>query len=136
MKMTSTTLRRVRRLFLGACGLAISAQMLVAPPAWAHHSFAMFDNKTNVTLVGTVKSYEFRMPHTWFYIVVEKPGGKAEEWGMEMGSPNILARKGWHINSLKAGDKVTVTMHPMKNGAKAGSVVSVVLPDGKTLSNK
>lgn len=133
--MTPSIVRRTWHFFLGICSLAILAQML-ATPALAHHSFAMFDNTKEVTLVGTVKSYSFRMPHTWFYVLVEKPGGETEEWGMEMGSPNLLARKGWHINSLKPGDKVTVVIHPMKNGKKAGSVVSVLMPDGQTLSNK
>ncbi|MGZ3276158.1 MAG: DUF6152 family protein, partial [Caulobacteraceae bacterium] len=32
---------------------------LAAAPAFAHHSFAMFDNQKNVTLEGTVKEFQW-----------------------------------------------------------------------------
>lgn len=122
------------RLSLLAAGVAVGGLALLGG-AQAHHSFGMFDQAKNTTVTGTVKSYSFRMPHVWFFIDAPGAGAAAEEWGMEMGSPNLITRKGWHINSLKVGDKVTVVMHPMRDGSKAGSVVSVVLPDGKTLMN-
>jgi hypothetical protein len=112
-----------------ACALAFDL------PAQAHHSFAMFNADQTTTLTGTVKSYAFRMPHVWFFVVVPTAGGGQEEWGCEMSSPNLAVRKGWNIDSLKVGDKVTVAMHPMRDGAKAGSVISVVMPDGKTMMN-
>jgi hypothetical protein len=33
------------------------------------------------------------------------------------------------------GDKIKVTMHPMRDGSPAGSVVAVELPDGTVLMN-
>jgi hypothetical protein len=125
-----------RRLSGGQAALAVAAvlatSLAVGASADAHHSFGMFDNQKDVTLTGVVKTYDFKMPHVWFFMTVD---GTAENWGMEMGSPNLIVRKGWHINSLKPGDKVTVTMHPMRDGSKAGSVMNVVMPDGKTLMN-
>jgi hypothetical protein len=116
---------------VAALTLAFGAQR----PAQAHHSFAMFDADQTMTVTGTVKSYAFRMPHVWFFVVAAVPGGGQEEWGCEMSSPNLAVRKGWNIDSLKVGDKVTVTMHPMRDGAKAGSVVKVIMPDGATMMN-
>jgi len=124
---------RLRARMALAVGAAVAATLALGFAADAHHSFGMFDNQKNVTVTGVVKRYDFKMPHVWFFMTSEDAA--AEEWGMEMGSPNLIVRKGWHINSLKAGDKVTVVMHPMRDGSKAGSVVSVVLPDGKTLLN-
>ena len=45
-------------------------------------------------------------------------------------SPNYLARNGWSKRTLKAGDKVKLEVHPLKDGRKGGFMVSVTLPDG------
>lgn len=105
-------------------------------PALAHHSFAMFDLDKVVTVSGTVTEYRFQMPHTWIYMTLPGVNGAPPQtWGFEAHSPNLVARKGWTINTLKPGDKLTMVMHPMRDGTRAGSVVNVVLPSGKTLWN-
>jgi hypothetical protein len=120
----------------GLPGSLAAAAVLAAPmAAGAHHSFTMFDSDKTINVSGVVKSYSFRMPHVWIFVLVPMGGGGTEEWGCEMSSPNLAVRKGWNIDSLKPGDKVTVAMHPMRDGAKAGSVVSVTLPDGAVLMN-
>jgi hypothetical protein len=111
------------------------AGALLAVPASAHHSFNMFALDKTVTVSGTVKDYQFKMPHVWLYVMAPRPGGAQEEWGFECHSPNMVARRGWSMTTLKPGDKITVVMHPMKDGSKAGSVVNVVLADGRTLWN-
>jgi len=116
--------------------IAAGLTALAVAPASAHHSFNMFDLGNTVTVTGTIKDYQFKMPHVWFYIMrPTASGGAMEEWGFECHSPNLVARKGWNINTLKTGDSITVIMHPMKDGAHAGSVVNVVLANGKTLWN-
>ena len=125
-------LRQILRLSpiaLAALGLGVAA------PASAHHSFNMFALDQNVTVAGTVKDYQFKMPHVWFYLVVPTKNGMTEEWGFECHSPNLVARKGWNLNTLKPGDKISVMMHPMRDGSKAGSVAYVTLADGKQLWN-
>jgi hypothetical protein len=37
---------------------------------------------------------------------------------------------------VKQGDKVTVRMHPLRDGSYGGQFVSVVLPDGRTLGER
>ena len=46
----------------------IAAVTLAAAPAFAHHSFAMFDNQKNVTLDGTVKEFQWTNPHAWILL--------------------------------------------------------------------
>jgi hypothetical protein len=50
-------------------------------------------------------------------------------------SPNYLSRNGWSRRTLNAGDKVTLKVHPLKDGRKGGFMVSVTLPDGKVFNN-
>ena len=102
--------------------------LLAAPAASAHHSFAMFDYAKNVTMNGTIKEFQWTNPHAWIQLVVRDPAtGKDIEWSIECGSPNMMARQGWKRESLKAGDKVTLVIHPLKTGQMGGSMVSAVV---------
>ena len=53
-----------------------------------------------------------------------------------MGSPQSMARNGWRSNIIKAGDKVTVVLNPLKSGEFGGIFVSLTLPDGRTLGGR
>ena len=105
-------------------GLAAAA-LLAAAPAFAHHSFAMFDRQKEVTLKGTVKEFQWTNPHSWIQLVVKDASGKEVEYSIEGGSPNGLSRAGWKRTSLKPGDKATVVIHPLKDGTNGGSLVTV-----------
>ena len=100
----------------------------------AHHSFAMFALDKIVTVDGVVKDYHFAMPHVWLYTTIAGSSGP-EEWGFECHAPNLVARKGWKSSTFKPGDKITIRMHPMKDGSKAGSVITVTLANGQVLRN-
>ena len=114
--------------------LAALAVLLAAyvSPATAHHSFAMFDSTKEVTLVGTVKAFQWTNPHSWLQVNVTDAAGKTVEWSFEGGSPGILSRNGWKRTSVKPGDKVTVIFYPLKDGKPGGSFLEVKAPDGKT----
>ena len=97
-------------------------------PAFAHHAFsAEFDEKQPVKMAGTVTKIEWQNPHTWFYIDVKDGSGKVANWGMEMGSPNLLIRSGWTRNSLKIGDAVSVEAFRAKDGSNNANAWVVVL---------
>ena len=115
--------------------VALAAALLsaCAGAAFAHHSFSMFDMQTTKTLNGTVKQFEWTNPHTWLWIMVANDKGEMEQWGIEGMSPNYLGRRGWSKNTLKAGDKIKVDIHPLKNGEHGGTFLNVTLPDGKVL---
>ncbi len=115
--------------------LLIVAAMCLGMPtaALAHHSFAMFDNAKNVVLDGTVREFQWTNPHSWIQLIVQE-NGQPVEYSIEMGSPNNFARHGWRHNSLIAGDRVKVSVHPRKDGSKGGQFVKAVKADGTTLS--
>jgi hypothetical protein len=53
-----------------------------------------------------------------------------------MGSPAMMTARGWKNDSVKVGDKVTVTAHPLKDTAShGGSEMSVKLPSGALLGS-
>ena len=105
----------------------------VALPVLAHHSFAMFDQTREVTLVGTVKEFQWTNPHAFIHIEVAE-GGANEVWDIELNSPNNLKRQGWKATSLKSGDKITLTANPLRDLThKGGLFISVKLPDGTVL---
>jgi len=111
----------------------LGALVLTGAPALAHHSFAMFDGDKVLTLEGTVREFQWTNPHTWTQLQVTNAQGVVEEWAIEGASLNALARQGWKRTSLKAGDKVSMKIHPLKSGEKGGSFMSATLPDGSTL---
>src|SRR4051812_36228983 len=98
-----------------AAGFGILAALLVALPASAHHSFAMFDNAKGQTLEGTVKEFQWTNPHAWVQLMVKDAAGKLVEWSIECASPNGLRRQGWKATVLKPGDKISAVIHPLKS---------------------
>jgi Family of unknown function (DUF6152) len=107
--------------------------ILVAFGAWtgaasAHHSFAMFDQTQQKTLVGVVKQVQWTNPHIWVQVMVpDQKGGAPVEWSIEGGSPNGLSRQGWRRSSIKEGDAIEVTIHPLKDGSNGGSLMKAMV---------
>lgn len=99
------------------------------PLAHAHHSFDMFDKRSEMWIEGRVKVLQWTNPHAFIQVVVEKDG-KTVEWSLEGGSPNILRRNGWKRTSVIPGDKVKVLIYPLKNGEPGGSFLEVHKEDG------
>lgn len=114
------------------CGAVMAATY--ADSALAHHSFAMFDRSRQVALQGTLKSVQLINPHSWFVLTVAGSDGVAKDWSVEGPSPNILLRQGWKHDDMKAGDRVTLTFNPLKDGSPGGVLVSVRFPNGRELS--
>ena len=99
----------------------------------AHHSYAAFDRAKEVTLTGVVREFQWNNPHTWIQVVVTDEKGKEIEWGLECGSPNMMARTGWKRTTLKAGDRVVAVANPLKDGRPNAVLVKITLPDGRVL---
>ncbi len=118
-----------------ALGAAILLMMSFA--ARAHHSFAMFDTTKEVVVTGQVKDFQWTNPHMWIQVEALGADGNSVEWSIEGGGPSVLARKGWTKRSLKIGDTITVTLHPLKDAHNTGgSLVKVVLADGTVVGNE
>lgn len=105
----------------------------VSAAAFAHHSFAMFDPQHPVQLEGTVKSWEFTNPHSWLILVVMK-GDSAIEYNIEGASVSTLIRQGFGRHTFSPGEKLTVTISPLKSGENGGAFVKAVKADGTVLT--
>jgi hypothetical protein len=104
---------------LKAVSLIAIAVAAFTAPAIAHHSFAMFDDTKTVTLQGMVKEFEWVNPHSWLRVTVnDEKTGKHAVWALELSSPSRLVTMGMHADSVKPGDAVSVTFHPMKDGTR------------------
>jgi hypothetical protein len=114
---------------------AVSSAMLLTGVAFAHHSFAMFDRDKEVVLTGVVHEFQWTNPHAFIEFDIANGKGEPERWSVEMNSPNNLTRQGWKSTYLKGGDKVTVTLNPLRDGKHGGLFVAIVLADGKVLKD-
>jgi len=107
---------------------------LLAMPALAHHSGAIFDDAKSLTLVGTVGAFQWTNPHCWIQLLV--PGtGQTVEWSIEMGSPSVMFRSGWRPGTLKIGEKLTVIAHPMRDGTNGALFMSATRADGQPIGH-
>lgn len=109
--------------------------MALAGVAGAHHSYAMFDMTRTATLEGTVKEFQWTNPHLFIEVMASTPDGP-RQYSVEGNNLRVLANAGWKFNTLKPGDKVTVVMHPLRNGDPGGTLVNATLPDGRTLGDR
>jgi Family of unknown function (DUF6152) len=115
-------------------GLAVAVLTGIAAPAVAHHSFAMFDADKTVTLKGVVKELEWTNPHVWMRMMVIDPATeKPLQYALEMGSVARSTYDGWKKDSVKPGDPITLTVHPLKDGSRGGMYLSAELADGHKL---
>jgi hypothetical protein len=113
---------------------ALAAALLACgTSAEAHHSSAMFDQAHTTTLVGTVRQFQWEKP------ALLHPARRQERAGPRRGmeprddAPMHLQRLGWKRTSLKPGDRITVTIHPMRDGSRGGNVLTATGADGKPI---
>ena len=113
-------------------GIAAAALML-AGPAFAHHSFAMFDYNKELTITGELKELQWINPH--IHILVNVPNGRGgmAEWDVEGGTPGNLRRTGWSRDVIKPGEKISVVIRPLKNGSTGGMLVRANRGDGSAI---
>ena len=115
-------------------GLAMT--IAAAGAASAHHAFSMYDNTKYTKLTGTVKSYLWANPHTMIGFVVMGADGKLQDWTAECSPINMIGRRGWTAQSLKAGDKIDFVIHPNRDGVQYGLLVTATKIDGTVLHDK
>ncbi len=110
--------------------LAAAAFVSFGAPAYAHHSFAAFDQTKKVEINGVVKEFQYTNPHSWLMLTVARDDGVSQVWSIEMLSPSVLSRMGWKKNTLKPGDKVKAMINPVRDGPPGGNMVTIVRADG------
>lgn len=102
---------------------------VAAPPVFAHHSFGLFDMSKTAEVEGTVIKLEWSNPHCWLFLASGPSDTDAVNYGFEMTSVGEMTRRGWTKTSVKPGDKVKVTFHPVRDGRPAGYMMSVMTTD-------
>ena len=124
----------------------IVTALLLATPVMAHHSFAMYDQRTDTTLTGKLIRFIPGANHAQLiFELVDDEGqtvmgddGKPDVWGAEMGSAAQIAAAGVTVESFPLGTILTITINPLRDGrpfgAQARGTVLIrcgtALPDG------
>ena len=106
---------------------------VMAGPAWAHHSFAVFDHTRTLTIKGSVTKFQWTNPHGFLEVDVPEADGTVKHFSIELTSINMMSRIGWRSNMIKAGDIIKATVAPLLSGQPAGLGLDVTLPDGHKL---
>jgi len=102
----------------------------------AHHSFAVYEPTLQIKLSGVVTTFKWTNPHVYLEIDASDPKtGETRHWLLECASTSILNRAGWKFNMLKAGDKVSVIVSPLRTGEPAALLKQLTLADGSRYSN-
>jgi hypothetical protein len=100
----------------------------------AHHAFAAeFDANKPVEFTGVVTKMEWTNPHVWLHLDVKKADGSTESWAFEAGTPNVLFRRGFTKESLKAGTPVKVDGYQAKDGTRRANGRDLTFADGKKM---
>jgi hypothetical protein len=111
-----------------------AATFLVSAPVFAHHGAASYDSKKLTTLKGTVTEFRYINPHSELFLDVVDASGKTQKWIAELVSVASLSRYGWTKNTIKLGDRISITGNCAKNGSYTMRLSKLTLPNGKVLS--
>jgi uncharacterized protein DUF6152 len=123
-----------------AVALSMMTLVILLPGtvALAHHSFeAEYDSTKIADITGFVTKLDWQNPHAYVFIDSKDDSGAVKNYRVEMGPPYALVRGGWKRDTLKIGDKVTVSGAALAKdgGLTAGSMQTTMmnLADGKKL---
>ena len=122
----------MRKTLVAVCLVAVGL-LIVPGPVLAHHANAVFDVGKRVTVKGTVTEWFWANPHCLLRFDVRDDNGQVVHWVAETQAPPNMIPFGWSKQSFTAGDEVTITLEPVKNGSPLGRILQAKLPDGKTL---
>jgi len=118
-------MRRLER----AAGILMLTAIMVA----GHHSTAPYDLVHGTIIIGEVTRFEWANPHAQIYLDVTGENGVAEHWTVEMENLHILGRYGWTKETLRPGDRLTVTGGRAKDGSFRLRAAYVEFPGGRRL---
>lgn len=113
--------------------LVAAAALWLSPSLLAHHSGADYAQGKRVTVKGVVKEWVYVNPHCFLVIEVMDDKGELVRWTAETQAPSIIFPVGYRRDTFKAGDVVTLTVEPAKDGRPLGRIMQTVLPNGTTL---
>src|SRR5579864_9283997 len=99
--------------------LAVAAGLLLtSAPIFAHHGDAGRYEDNLTILKGTVVDVQLITPHSIIVVDVPDENGKVVRWQAEMnGRAAMIKDFGWTKDTVKPGDKITLTGRRVKSGA-------------------
>ena len=112
---------------LKAFGLATLCAVLLALPAWAHHSHGNYDLSQWTTMEGTVKQVVFIVPHSIVYLDVKNEKAEMVTWSLEATGPRGIFENGVKREDVKPGDTIKVRCHLLRDGSQ-GCLLGFVTP--------
>src|SRR5262245_34407770 len=96
----------------------IAASLQASGVLFAHHGDAGRYEENVIVLTGTVVEVQLVDPHSIIVLDIPNEKGQLVRWQAEMGGRNALSKAfGWTKNTLKFGDKITITGRRVKSGA-------------------
>ncbi len=96
----------------------ITGLLLIAFPVFAHHGDAGRYEDNVTTLKGTVVEMQLITPHSIIVLDVPDENGKMVRWQAEMnGRQTMIKDFGWTKDTVKPGDKISITGRRVKSGA-------------------
>jgi hypothetical protein len=101
--------------------------------AFAHHSFAAYDQAVTKSVTGILKEFDWNAPHSSMTVAFTDTSGKADEVSVTTGAPASISAQGFKPRDFKVGQKATMTWHPNRNGVPGGELVDFTLEDGRVL---
>jgi Family of unknown function (DUF6152) len=113
---------------------AVFLTLSLAGSAHAHHATASFDMTKSITVKGTVTGFDWTNPHVYIYVDVKDDKGAVEKWSVEMASTGMLSRAGWHRDTVKAGDEITVIGNRAKDGRPFLHLSKAIFANGQELA--
>lgn len=102
----------------------------------AHHSIAAFDASRTLELTGTLTYAQIANPHSVFHVAAREPDGRVTTWIIEgAGAATVMREvRGGPPDRFAAGQSVTVTFLPARDGKAKGNLVSLRFADGQILN--
>jgi hypothetical protein len=118
-------------------GIILCSGLMVSGSLQAHHSLAgVYDIRGEGKVSGVLKKVAFTNPHGAMTLTVPNADGTTTDWVMTTGSANTLANLGFGTggpNTVRAGDPVTITYFPARNGKPLGFIRTIVLADQREI---
>jgi hypothetical protein len=100
------------------CAVLIAVAASVSSSA--HHSIAgVYDGSKAVTLEAVVTEFRFVSPHPFVVVEGTEPGGRTRSWKLELDNRFELTGVGMTEQTLRPGDRITVTGSAARDGSAA-----------------
>lgn len=108
---------------------ALALVVALGSTAGAHHSAVQYDFGKTATITGVVLKFQAINPHMRLTLRVSDEKG-TREVELEGHSTNNMYRAGYRDGMIKVGDKITVSVAPLRDGTEGGYMIAAVTANG------